>query len=539
MIVRILPFLLFYLLLVACANLTTPSGGPKDVKPPELEQSTPTNKQSNFKGKTVELQFDEYVKLNNPKEEIIITPSPGKDISTIVKKNKVIITPKDGWKDSTTYTILFREGVQDVTESNNPINLKLAFSTGTSIDSLRLSGTVEEILKGLPIEKITVAIYSIDTFDIFTDTPNYFTKTDKKGVFILENLKQGSYNIYAFDDKNKNLKVESRSERYGFIEAPIHLQKNRDTLKIGLVLLDARPLKLTAIRNIGNLTRVRFNKFLTDYKIEGSKDIIHAFGSNHTEINFWYPENMSDSLQLRLLAQDSIDSKVDTLFYIKKTDTKPVKESFKWSSGSPTVDPESGKFLTKLEFSKPIATINFDSIYIEVDSVRRVAINKNDIEIDTQNKAITLTKELDKKIFKTEDELKLKLKAGKGFLYSIEGDSSKQQTVPINILWAEDAGVLFVQTQTSQSKYIIQLLDGQGRIQKSISNVAKHTFDKLPPGEYQIRVVIDQNNNGKWDPGNYNKRQVPEKVVFYKTSEGKQTFPIRANWELGPLILKF
>lgn len=537
--VRLYPLVLFYLFLAACANLTTPSGGPKDTKPPVLEQSTPNNKTSNFKGKSVELVFDEFIKLNSPKEEIIITPSPGKDIEIIAKKTKVIITPKDGWKDSTTYTILFREGVQDITENNSPVNLKLAFSTGTSIDSLRLSGTVEEILKGTPAEKITVAIFSSDTFDIFTDTPSYFTKTDKKGAFILENLKQGTYNIYAFDDKNKNLKVESRSERYGFIGDPILLQKNKDTLNIGLVILDARPLKLSAIRNIGNVTRIRFNKHITDYTIEDSHDIVHAFGTNRTEINFWCPDNMIDSVELHLTAQDSIQTKIDTLFYIKKTNTKPVKETFKWSSGSPTVDPETGKFNTILEFSKPVVTLNFDSLYIEVDSVNRVNITKKDIEIDTRHRTIAITKDLDKKIFKTEDQLNLKLKAGKGFLYSIEEDSSKQQTVPISILWPEDAGMLLIQTQSKKPNFIVQLLNSQGKIQKSVSNITKYTFDKLSPGEYQIRVIIDQNNNGKWDPGNYNKRQVPEKVVFYKTPEGKHAIPIRANWEVGPLIIKF
>jgi hypothetical protein len=196
------------LLWSTCANIKTPSGGPKDKRPPKLVSSKPAANQINYKGVSVELTFNESIKLNNPKEEIIISPSPAKDIEFTTKGNKVLILPKTPWKDSTTYSILFREGVQDITESNSPTNLKLAFSTGPWIDSLMLSGNAFDLIAGQPKEKITVAVYSADTFDIFNDTPSYFTKTDKRGNFVLENIRAGQYKIYAFEDKNKNLKAQ-------------------------------------------------------------------------------------------------------------------------------------------------------------------------------------------------------------------------------------------------------------------------------------------------------------------------------------------
>ena len=87
------------LLITGCASITTPSGGPKDSKPPILIKSIPSPNQTNFKGKTVELVFNEYVKLNNPKEEIIISPSPGKNIEIKSNGTKVTITPKDNWQE--------------------------------------------------------------------------------------------------------------------------------------------------------------------------------------------------------------------------------------------------------------------------------------------------------------------------------------------------------------------------------------------------------------------------------------------------------
>ena len=280
--VTVLILLCFTTLIIGCASLTTPSGGPKDSKPPVLIKSIPSPNQTNFKGKTVELIFNEFVKLNNPKEEIIISPSPGKNIEIKSNGTKVTITPKDNWQDSTTYSIVLREGVQDITESNSPPNLKIAFSTGPNIDSLNMSGTIKNLLLGTPADKVTVALYSSDTFNIFSHTPSYFTKTDKNGKYKLENIKAGRYGIYAFDDKNKNLKVESRTERYGFLANKIDLRKPTDSVDIGLIMMDSRPLKITAIRNVGTITRLRFNKYITDYSIQSEKEVTHAFGDNQT-----------------------------------------------------------------------------------------------------------------------------------------------------------------------------------------------------------------------------------------------------------------
>ena len=165
--------------LYSCANQTTPAGGPKDEDPPKLLSSSPRHKQKNFDKKEITLEFDEYVALNNAKEEILISPSPGKNITYTAKKTKVIIEPEDGWEDSTTYSVSFREGIRDITENNAPENLKLAFSTGPTIDSLEIRGRVKfAISEDLP-EKITIAIYKSDTFDIFEHTPSYFSMSTK------------------------------------------------------------------------------------------------------------------------------------------------------------------------------------------------------------------------------------------------------------------------------------------------------------------------------------------------------------------------
>ena len=529
----------FTLCIIGCASLTTPTGGPKDLKPPILIKSIPTPNQTNFKGSTVELVFDEYVKLNNPKEEIIISPTPSKNIEIKAKGTRVTITPEEKWKDSTTYSIVLREGVQDITESNSPPNLKIAFSTGPNIDSLSISGHVSNVLQGTPADKITVALYAIDTFNIFTHSPGYFTKTDKNGKYKLENIKTGIYSVYAFDDKSKNLKVESRTERYGFLKDKINLNRKIDSVDLGLIMMDSRALKITAIRNVGTITRVRFNKYVSDYTLQPDEKLTHAFGDNQTELIIWNPTSIIDSLQLHLIATDSIQSQVDSSFYIKKTDIKPIKEPFKWSLGEPSVEAETGYFKTLMKFSKPLLTLNFDSIFIQLDTTSRIPIVKENIRIDQLHKEIALSKNLDKQLFTGEKDPQLTLKTGKGFITSIDNDTTKSMSIAVPILWPEDTGILLLQVSTTQKDYIIQLLTKEGKLVRSIQNVTKYTFKNLPPAEYGIRIIIDTNKNGKWDPGNITKGLEPEKVVFYKAPNGKPNFPLRANWEYGPLILRF
>ena len=534
---RIAVLLAIYLLLHGCASITTPQGGPKDKTPPTLINAIPTNNQTNFKGKTIDLTFDEPIKLNNPKEEIIISPSVGKEIEILAKGKRVIITPKNAWKDSTTYSILFREGIQDVTESNPTVSSQLAFSTGAVIDSLKISGTVRHQLTAKVAEKITVALYSQDTFDIFTDVPEYFTKTNKKGAFHIDNIKQGKYYIYAFDDKNKNLKVESRTERYAFLKDKILLTENIDSVELGLVQLDTRPLKVLSIRNVASFTRMRFNKSITDYTVKPDSNLTHSFGDDRTEILLWSPAE-SDSTQLQVYATDSVANKIDSIFFIKRSFVKTKKENFKMVLGEPTVESETGKFTSVITYNKPATNINFDSLFIKVDTISTIPITKQDIKIDSQIKQIKITKDLDKNLFKTTVP-KLTLYAGLGVLYSIEDDTSKTASARVMVLLPDEVGILLLQAQTKEENYIIQLIDKEGKLIRSVSNTPKYAFKNLSPTQYEIRVIIDKNKNGKWDAGNIQTREEPETVVFYRAKDGTTLMPIRANWELGPLIIKF
>jgi len=522
-----------------CANIQSPTGGPKDKRPPRLISSIPNNSQTQFHGTTVLLTFDEAVKLNSPREEIIISPSNGKDIEYQVKNNKVFITPKTPWKDSTTYSILFREGIQDITESNTPPNLKLAFSTGPTIDSLVVAGQVNDLQLGTPKDKITVAIYAEDTFDIFRHAPSYFTKTDKQGNFQLENIRAGRYWIYAFDDKNKNLKVESRSEMFGYRTTPIDLTQDIDTLALYLILLDSRPLKISSIRNVGTITRIKLSKGVIDYTLTTENEVISAFGDNTTEINIWNPE-VPDSMKVTLHATDSLEQMADTVFYIRRTDLKAPTEKFTAKLGGPSINPETGRLNTVISFSKPVHSIFLDSLYIKIDTTAKLTFTKDEMAYRAKQKQYVLTKDLGKKMFGADANPSIVLMMKKAFAVSMDGDTSKAISEPVLIFWPEETGIVSVQANTKKTNYIIQLVEKSGRkiVSQSI-NTPRFVAKNLPPGDYQLRAILDTNGNGVWDAGNIYKKIEPEQIIYYQAPNGSAKFPVRANWEVGPLLFTY
>lgn len=524
-----------------CASQTTPMGGPKDTIPPQLVRSKPEHKEKSYKGKSIELTFNELITLANPKDEILISPSVGKDIEFKYKKNTVTITPKDTWKDSTTYTIAIREGIKDITENNPPENLRLAFSTGPSIDSLAITGRIRLALKESVPDKITVAIYESDTFDIFEDSPTYFTIANKKGQFSLENIKSGIYHLYAFDDKNKNLKVESRTEKFGFLSEPINLTSNYDSLLVPLVALDTRKPKLNNVRNNGLYTRLVFNKYVDTYslKFPSTDTITHSYGKDKTEIIFYNPTTIADSLQVHLTASDSVDLKIDTVFYIKSQEPNYIAEDFTIKPGKIKYSNSNSSITQTFELNKPILHINLDSIFIQTDSANFIRFLPDDFKYDSINKILSLKKHIPKDTLYRNEKFNRELKLRKAAIISIESDSSKASTSPIPQTKPDQTGTLLIETKTSEPNYIIQLTSSNNDIIEEVKNVSRHTFQFLPPQNYKIRIIVDRNGNGRWDAGNIFQNIEPEEIIFYKTADRKYEIPIRANWELGPLLLIF
>lgn len=547
----LLLFLIIALLTQQCAKQTAPTGGPKDEIPPKLIKSNPANKKTNFKGTHIELTFDEYLQLKNPREEVLITPNIGKKFEVIVKKNRVIMEFNSELQNNTTYTVNFREAIQDLTEKN-PAKAKLVFSTGAYLDSLMIIGSVKEILSDKSVGSYTVAaIPASDTFNIFKHPASLISLTDKQGRFAIENLKPGNYFIYAFDDKNKNLTVDGKSEKYGFKSELINLTGKSDSLKLFVFKQDPAKLKLISARPTFAYFDIRLSKSVVKYTLTpqaSSQKIYSALEPDLTTIKVYNTIPFLDSLQVRLQAQDSIESKVDTLIYIKFSKKESTKDKFAFRVESTNFYESNSTFNSTIQFSKPMASFTADSIYITLDTVNRIGFSKNDFLWNDEQTKLKISKKIDLKT-KTHESPKpaenskprkqsVELITAKHTFLSVENDSTSSSKTPIKIIKAEDYGMLTAKIQTTEN-FILQLIDRTGKIIEEVKDSKKHTFENIPAGNYYMRILVDLNKNGKWDAGNYLKKEQPEPVIYYRNPRRSKDIFLKANWQVTDLLISY
>ncbi|MBT8236340.1 MAG: Ig-like domain-containing protein, partial [Bacteroidia bacterium] len=231
---RILSSLFLVFLLLAtwqCAKRGSPTGGPKDTTPPVQISADPEEFTTEFEAKNIRLYFDEYIRLDNPQDQLIVSPplkylpllSPQGGASKYVE-----VGIKDTLKENTTYTINFGQSIVDNNENNPAPFLSYVFSTGTYIDSLTLSGIVTDAFNRTPDTYISVMLYELDS--AFTDStiyqkpPTYITNTlDSLTTFTLQNLKEGSYKLVAVKDQGKNNLFDQDQDKIGFVEDTITL----------------------------------------------------------------------------------------------------------------------------------------------------------------------------------------------------------------------------------------------------------------------------------------------------------------------------
>ncbi|MFN8340778.1 MAG: Ig-like domain-containing domain [Cyclobacteriaceae bacterium] len=529
---KFLPYLAFLILLNSCAIQNSPQGGPRDTIPPQLLLSLPNSQATNYNGKEILFEFNEMLKLNNPQEEVIITPRTGKKNNYRLRNNRLYIEPDAPWSTNTTYTISLRKAVQDITEGNTAEDIQLAFSTGPVIDTMTISGKVTHLLTDKPGDKITVGIYSSDTFNVFRHSPEYFAKTNEQGIYFIRNLKPGKYHLYCFDDKNKNFKADTQTEKFGFYEDSIDLTHTHQTIDIPILAIDSRPIEISSIKSNGPVNKIRFKKNITSYSIQSQTKFINSFGEDHTQIDIFVANNLTDSVQVSLTATDSIQQKIDTTFYVKisKTQRAPEKLKLKVEQNDLNLITQSHDII--LSSNQPIRSINTDSVKLEIDSTITIGYHNAIISIDTLSKLIRLKKDLTSYKKDSINWKNASFSVRQGFLLSHTGDTSALlQTKPV-LIQPDNIAALDLKLATKRTNYIVQLIDGTGKIIRSMPDFKGGLVTNLPATTYKLRALIDENKNGKWDPGSYPFRIPPERFIYYYNSDRQQDIPLRANWEV-------
>lgn len=211
------------LLVVACANLGSPDGGPFDETPPKIVHTSPKYGATQVNVKKIVLQFDENIKLENATENVIISPPQLEQPEIDAVGKKITIKLLDSIKPNTTYTIDFSDAIKDYNEGNSMGDYAFTFSSGDQIDTMQVSGSVLDASNLEPIKGIMVGVYEVgdsasDIHDsIFKTKPlERVSRTDAGGHFVIKGLKNAYYRIFALNDQNQNFIYDQKSEMLGF-----------------------------------------------------------------------------------------------------------------------------------------------------------------------------------------------------------------------------------------------------------------------------------------------------------------------------------
>jgi hypothetical protein len=301
----------FYcLILVSCSQPISPTGGKRDTIPPKLVKSTPANKQTNYKGKTVDLEFDEYVVAENLQQKLLITPDAG-EYDSKIRPNGLRLTFRKSLDSAKTYSLSFGDAIKDFSEKNPAQNLRVVFSTGMYIDSALVKGEVKDLLTNKPLLDVLVGMYpNSDTLNIEKMKPSYFTRSDSSGRFSIENIKSNTYQLVAFDDKNRSLTYNPKAERIAYLRDSMVL---KDSTQVSGVLLKVFMANNT-LAKVRNTTprayyySVNYDKGFVDYKVkfDNPEDSIPHFQAGTNELRFYNTKNRKDTLITKIMIRDSI-----------------------------------------------------------------------------------------------------------------------------------------------------------------------------------------------------------------------------------------
>ena len=218
-----LPLLLMLVIIgYSCASMGTPDGGPYDEMPPKFVGSTPRIYAVNAKNQKLELEFDEFIKLEKASEKVVVSPPQLAQPEIKVLGKKVVVELIDTLKDSTTYTIDFSDAIVDNNEGNPMGHFTYSFSTGSSIDTMEVSGTVLNAADLEPIKGIQVGLHKNLNDSAFTKLPfDRVSRTDSRGHFSIRGVAPGKYRIYALMDGNQNYLFDSKTEAIAFSDSII------------------------------------------------------------------------------------------------------------------------------------------------------------------------------------------------------------------------------------------------------------------------------------------------------------------------------
>lgn len=439
---------------LGCANIVPPSGGPRDSTAPVLLKSVPLDSTRNFKETRIAFTFDDYVEVQNIQQELLVSPTPKQTPEVNYRLNTVTVRIKDTLEANTTYTLDFGNAIKDINEGNVLKNFTYTFSTGAYIDSLTFSGKVILAETGNTDTTMIVMLHSSnDDSAVVKENPRYVTKLDSKGNFTFKNLPPKTYSVYALKDEGGSRRYFGEKQLFAFADSPVVISA---TVKpVTLYAYNSAPATATAALPpaLNTAGRRGGGGTTADRRLRFSTNLTNNQQDLLGDfiISFEQPLKVFDSSKLALFT-DSTFTPLTNYRFIKDTTNKKLSLVQMPPAGQP--------------------------VWKE-NTVYHLILDKDFAE-DSTGKKLLRTDTLSFKTKKLADygELRIRFR---------------------NLDLSKNPVLLFIQNNSVSQSYPLNAVD--------------FVRDLFLPGDYNLRILYDDNKNGKWDPGEFfGKHQQPELV---------------------------
>ena len=483
------------ILLGSCAQIGILTGGEKDVTAPQLVGSFPSMGATQVYPELIQLQFDEFIELNNPIQNIRLEPSDA-TIKTTLKNRTVLIALNGDLNPNTTYSLYIDGGVKDVSEGNDSV-YKYVFSTGKTLDSARQTYRLGDAYTKKSLEGVTIGLYASDS----SQKPRYITKSNEAGWASLDYLPLDSFFVKAFVDANKNGLIDANEQQYNGFK-PI-VPSN-----------DSLAFLLSTPRDVGRLHSFKIAPpsllvghlpqeiALTDVRVNGQQPEMYRVGRDSVVINIkaFEPGSLVVSCSL------------DTVYipFSAKEKSAILKPQILPAQIQAPIDLTFNAFLP-MDFNKNwVSIMRQDSSTVLID---RISVENNTLHI-------------------------YPAQWGSGKFKLIMNANALQNAVglPVNSSGIEymgvgqtELGTLIVNLVKPKNRQVL-VLEKDGKSIRSMplkETLTQVKFDHLVPGEYQLAIIADENGNGYWDPIQPVDKTEAEAVIRY-TKIPK----VRANWDV-------
>lgn len=572
----------------SCANIGNPSGGPIDKTPPIFMRSNPTPNAVNVKDRKIEIFFDEIVTLKDPSTKIIVSPAQTEMPRMSALGRKVTVELVDSLLPNTTYTIDFSNSIQDNNEGNAIDNFAFAFSTGSVIDSMRVSGYVLDSRTLEPMQSVVVGLQSNLADSAFhKEKLQRVALTNDRGQFTIRNVSPGSYHIFALKDLDRDYKFGNPTEDIAFLDSiivpSIGSREAADTVyndlnEIDTIMRATRPAYFPNDILLSMFNEDRKSQYLANNLRVDSTRISLTFAAASDTLpslsivgrndvpDQWYTLERSqtnDTLTywIRPPHLVSADTLMVATTYLR-TDTASnlswgtdtLKFTFQRQKAKKKKKNEETDSLEQIRFMElhPLAN-GTQEVYAPLllqtgTPIERYSREAFHLQRKLQNDTIFYPAEIKSIALRDSTlnrrDLMLKVDWEPGAAYTLAVDSlamtdiyglqTKPLKVDFNVRKMEEYGNIVFNIPAVRDSAIVELLDGTEKIvlRAPVKNHRAELLNLLP-GKYYARLFIDRNGNGKYDTGNYDMHLQPEETVYYPGAINlKKNWDVEQTWDI-------